>query len=74
MVDHPTPEAQHRPAAEPLLYPEPEARWRLGGISKRKMCQLIRDGEIPVVRIGRRIFFTPASLREFVAARAEGEQ
>ena len=68
MADHPTPSTP----PEPLIHPEPEARSILGGISKRKLSQLVRDGEIPVVRIGRRIFFTPASLSQFVADRLGG--
>ncbi len=74
MPDHPAPDPQRHPGPEPLLYPEPVARHLLGDISKRKMCQLTRDGVIPVVRIGRRIFFTPASLSQFVADRTEGRQ
>lgn len=59
------------PCAEPLLVPVPEARRLLGGISARKLAQMVAAGEVPSARIGTRRMFPLDGLRAWVAARTE---
>jgi excisionase family DNA binding protein len=70
MADHPTPHARFRP--DPLLVPGPEARRILGGISARKLAQMVAAGELETAKIGRRRLFTYSGLQAYVAARVEG--
>lgn len=53
----------------PLRLTVPEAA-RMLAISRTALYQLICEGEITPVRIGRSVRFTPAELERFVAARA----
>jgi len=50
----------------PLLTAK-QARRLLGGISKSTLWRLVRQGDLPVVRIGRRTFFRPEDLENLVA-------
>ena len=70
MANHPIPNPQHLP--DPLLVDNPEARRQLGGISARKLAQMVRSGEVSSVLIGRRRLFPLDGLRAYVAARVEG--
>ena len=45
---------------------------KLLGISERKLWERKNCGEIPCVRIGKRVLFSPDQLREWVASRKEG--
>lgn len=45
----------------------PEMQATLGGISKPTLYKLIRDGALPVVRVGRRVFGTPDGITTCVA-------
>jgi|GEM_PF-6079526 len=60
----------HHP--DPLLVPAPEARRILGGISARKLAQMVAAGELESVRVGTRRLFTLDGLKAYVAARVEG--
>lgn len=42
------------------------------GICKKKVYAMVRDGNIPHLRIGRRIVIPAAVLREWMQAEAEG--
>ena len=46
-----------------LLYPIPEARELLGGISHTTFYQLVGQGKIRLTKIGRRSFVTPVELQ-----------
>lgn len=50
---------------ERLLVPYDEARRMLGDIGRTKLYELIEDGELVRVSIGRRGFVTAASLTAF---------
>ena len=39
---------------------------RVLGISQRTLYRLIRDGELRPIRIGDRVLFDPADLRDFI--------
>lgn len=54
----------------PLLLTVPEAA-RMLAIGRSALYQLIWNGELTPVRIGRSVRFTPAELERFVAERAE---
>ena len=56
--------------SEPLVLDAREAAERLG-ISTRTLFSLTKAGELPAVRIKRRIFYTMDDLRSFIAARRE---
>ena len=49
-----------------LLTPGAEARHKLGGIGWTKYCELVNEGQLERVFIGRRSFVTTASLEAFV--------
>jgi hypothetical protein len=49
-----------------LLVPGPEARHQLGGIGNTKYCELINQGHLQRVNIGRRSFVTAESLHAYV--------
>jgi predicted DNA-binding transcriptional regulator AlpA len=49
-----------------LLHPVPEAMHMVGDISRSKFYQLIRDGQLQLVKIGSRSFIPEESLRNFV--------
>ena len=50
----------------PLLTAK-QTRRLLGGIAKSTLWRLVRQGELPVVRIGRRTFFRPEDVENLVA-------
>ena len=62
----------------PRLYHIDDARAQLGGIGLSTIYDLMNDGEITKVKIGRRTMITGASLDAYVerlaAASAAGEQ
>ncbi|WP_145013227.1 helix-turn-helix domain-containing protein [Mycobacterium marseillense] len=49
-----------------LLLPYSEAMAALGGISRTKVWELTRDGELVCVKIGARAFITAKSIAEYV--------
>jgi len=51
------------------LYPIPEARERLGGISRAFFYDLVRDGVIELTKLGRRSFVARDELRRVAARR-----
>lgn len=51
-----------------LLVPPREAAWLLGGISVAQLRALTHPrGPIPAVRLGRRLFYDPGDLQEYLA-------
>ena len=52
--------------AERLIYPLPEARAKLGGISHSGLYNLVADGSIRLPKIGRRSYVTADELEAFV--------
>jgi excisionase family DNA binding protein len=54
---------------ERRLYDSVEARELLGGISEPTFRRLTAAGELPVVRIGRKVYVEPAAIEEFIAGR-----
>lgn len=48
-----------------LLYSEADAREVLGGISRGKLYQLLADGELTRVKIGRRMFIARDELERY---------
>ena len=62
----PSEEVQRTALPERLLYPLPEVRERLGGISYTTLYALIGRGDLLVVKIGRRSFIPAESLTRFV--------
>jgi excisionase family DNA binding protein len=53
------------PATEPLLMPMAEAV-KFTGLSERTMWRLVRDREVPHVRIGGRVLFRREALADWV--------
>ena len=60
-------------AIAPLLLSAREAAAALS-IGTRKLWELSNRGEIPVVRIGRRVLYDLADLRGFIKRQKEGQQ
>ena len=57
---------------EKLLLTPREAAYRLGGISLRHLWNLTQPrGPLPVVRMGRRVFYRPGDLVAFIEAAAQ---
>ena len=52
--------------ADKLLHSFAESQAALGGVSRTKIYDLVRQGDIELVKIGRRSFITDASLRRYV--------
>lgn len=50
------------------LYPLPEARKKLGGLSHSKLYELVKKGDLRLVKIGRRSYLTREEIRRFVAS------
>lgn len=57
---------------EPMLVDAPGACRLLGGISERKLHSMKQSGEIPHVRIGRRVLYSIAALQEWIDAQTQG--
>lgn len=53
---------------EKILFSEAEGREALGGLGRSKFYELIRDGEIQIVKIGRRTFVARDELERYVAS------
>jgi hypothetical protein len=53
---------------EKLLYPVPEGAWMLS-MGPRTLWEKIKNGEIEVRKIGRRIYLTRESLQKFARGR-----
>lgn len=56
---------------DPMLVGMTEAA-RMIGVSARTLWSMANAGELPTVRIRRRVLFNVAALREWVDARTEG--
>jgi hypothetical protein len=54
--------------AEQLLYSLTQARQQLGGISHEKLYQLVRAGDLEIVKLGRRSFVARDELTRFAAS------
>ncbi len=54
-----------------LLYPIPEAREKLGGISHSGFYKLVAEGAIRLTKIGRRSFVSDDELRAVAARGSE---
>jgi excisionase family DNA binding protein len=54
-----------------LLHPLPEAQDVLGGMGRSTFYELIKAGEIAVVKIGRRTYIAHDELERYVRALAE---
>ena len=52
---------------EPLLYDRQQVQRLLGNISRTKLYQLVKDGQINPLRIGGKVVFTPDEVRRYVA-------
>ncbi len=59
------------PDASPLLVNMQEAA-RLLGLSRRTVWSLARGGQLPCVRIRRRVLFSPDSLRAWLRTHEKG--
>lgn len=59
---------------EPLLLTLEEASQKLGGLSRTKLFELMRDGYLQPVKIGRRTFLTLEVLRRFVDDMSQGQE
>jgi predicted DNA-binding transcriptional regulator AlpA len=57
-------------AGLPLLIPVPEAA-KLIGISRAAAYRLASTSDLPVKRLGRRIYVVSAKLREFIESESE---
>lgn len=55
------------PVKDRDLYSIEEARAQLGGISRNTIYDLLRNGELASVQIGRRRFISVAALEAFIA-------
>jgi excisionase family DNA binding protein len=62
-----------RPLNQQLLLDAPAAAAALS-ISPRKLWQLTKDGQLPHLRIGRRVLYDPAALQRWIADQQEREQ
>ena len=51
---------------EPRLMREPEARQYLGGLSHGRLFQLRQEGLIPVLKVGRSVFYDRVALDEVI--------
>lgn len=57
----------------PRLFNVGEARSILGGIGTTKLYELVKNGELAPVHIGRRTFFRQTDLELFIATLSEPE-
>ena len=55
---------QYRPRA---MYPIPEAREQLGGISHTKFYELVGEGKVRLIKLGRRSFVSAEEIRRIAA-------
>jgi hypothetical protein len=51
---------------ERLLIPLADACIMLGGVCRQFVMKRVSEGDIPCVRFGRKVFFTPEDLKRFV--------
>jgi len=65
------PDAPTAEAPSPLLLDVHEAAGALA-VSERTLARLTAAGEVPVVRIGRRVLYDRQDLRRFVSSRKGG--
>lgn len=69
--EQPTPAPAEERAQRPLLISARHATAVLS-ISPRQLSKLIAAKQVPHVRIGRRVLFSPRALEEWIDARTEG--
>ena len=60
------------PSATPVLALRPKEAARALGIGERLLWSMTNRGEIPIVRIGRRVVYPVAALEAWLAAQAKG--
>jgi hypothetical protein len=65
-------EARRAAPCDAFLVDAPEARRLLGGIAEGLLRARTKSGEIPCVRIGRRVFYRPADLDLYTCRLALG--
>ena len=53
------------------LFTEGDARAELGGISRATLLRLRQRGELAFVRVGRRVFFRPRDLEDYIERNRE---
>jgi len=58
-------------AVNQLIAPIPNAQEMIGGVCRTTLYKLVSDGEIELVKIGRRSFITVASLTAYVGRLSE---
>lgn len=57
-----------------LLVDAKQARVMLGNISARKLWQMTAEFELPCVRMGRRVMYSPEALTKWILDNTEGGQ
>lgn len=57
-----------------LLHQIPEAQEILGGMSRSTLYEIIKDGEIAVVKVGRRTYIAGDELERYVRALTKGDE
>lgn len=50
----------------PLIWNKTKTAEELGGISLRHLHNLVRRGDIPATRVGRRVMFRPEDVRAYI--------
>jgi excisionase family DNA binding protein len=58
--------------SERLLVPIGEACEILGGLSRKTVWSMTKTGELPCVRVRRRVLYSPAALQRWVEENTEG--
>ncbi len=59
-------ETRNIEVAQRDLYPIPEARFKLGGISNSKFYEIVKDGKISISKIGQRSFVAGTEIKRFI--------
>ena len=67
----PTPNGTADAAPKRLLHPIPEVRSQLGGICHSNFYEIVKRGDLELVKIGRRSFVTDEALLAYVARLAD---
>lgn len=57
-----------------LLHPIPEVQDLLGGMSRSTLYEIIKDGDIAVVKVGRRTYIADVELERYVRALTKADE
>ena len=68
-----TDDGQKAELESPILLSTRQAA-RLLGICERTLFSLTKKGEIPTVRIGRRVLYDPRDLRAWIDSKKQGDE